>query len=256
MTKAKNDIELAGSQLLYVKPEALHSVAHSRLRFQRQESPAVEAETLHLVPLLIGEFPQAMRHYPIIFAGPERTPLAVMGLRAGENLFMKDGKFEDGMYVPAYLRRYPFTLADAGGDQFVVCIDRAAPGFVEGEEGEALFDAGEPTPFTRNAIAFLDEFESERRRTQMFIDLAEVSDLFEVKNTVIPGDSPEHLADYFGISEEKLNSLPDDKLAELVKRGAVTVIDMHLASLRRWDELIERRAARDAAAAEPEAIAA
>lgn len=247
MTKTQNDVELSGSQLLYERPEALHSAVHADLRFQPDQHSFANVESLHLVPLLVGEFPQAMVHYPIVFAGPERTPLAVMGLAAGQNLFVKDGKFEAGAYVPAYLRRYPFTLAGAGTEQFVVCIDRAAPGFAESGEGEALFAGGEPTEFTRNAIAFLDEFEVERRRTQAFVDLAEASDLFEVKNTLLlSGEHKEHIADYFAISEEKLQALPDEALAELVKRGAMTVIDMHLASLQRWDQLIARRAAMQA----------
>ncbi|MCW2370767.1 SapC family protein [Sphingobium sp. B11D3D] len=256
MTTVNNDIELSGSQLLYDQPEALHSEVHGALRFQRTEAGFPHARELHLVPLLVGEFPQAMRHYPIIFAGAERTPLAVMGLAEGENLFMTNGQFEAGAYVPAYLRRYPFTLAGAGEDQFVVCIDRAAPGFVEGEEGEALFSGGEPTEFTKNAIAFLDEFESERRRTQTFIDMIEAAGLFEVKNTFIPGETPEHLADYYAVAEETLRELPDAVLADLVKRGAHAMIDMHLVSLQRWDDLIVRRAARRQAEEQPVAEAA
>jgi hypothetical protein len=248
MTKTKsptNDIELSGSQFLYGKPEALHSQVHGDLKFAAPDAPFAKAEGVHIVPLLVGEFPQAMMHYPIVFGGPEKAPMAIMGLKEGQNLFVADGRFADGAYVPAYLRRYPFTLAGAGEEQFVVCIDRDAPGFAEGEEGEALFEGEEPTAFTKNAIDFLNEFEAERKRTQSFVETLVEADLFEVKHTlaVTPGSSEQELvADYYGVSEEKLHALSDEKLADMVKRGATAMIDAHLFSLQRWNDLLARRA--------------
>ncbi|MCW2363830.1 MULTISPECIES: SapC family protein [Sphingobium] len=242
----KNTIELAGSQFLYGQPEALHSEDHGNLKFVAQEAPFAKAEGVHIVPLLVGEFAQAMMHYPIVFGGPEKTPMAIMGLKEGQNMFVKDGRFENGAYVPAYLRRYPFTLAGAGEEQFVVCIDREAPGFGEGEDGQALFEAGEPTEFTKNAIAFLNEFEGERKRTHAFVEALIEADLFEIKHTlsVTPTGEQELVADYYGISEEKLHALGDEQLANLVKRGAVAMIDAHLLSLQRWNDLVVRRPGR------------
>jgi len=153
-----NTLELSGTQFMYGKPEALNGEVHADLRYRHGDKPYAKAKNIHLVPLLVGEFVQAMSHYPIIFAGEEKTPLAVMGLTEGQNFFIKDGHFEDGAYVPAYLRRHPFTLAGAGEDNFVVCIDRDEAGFVTEGEGEALFANGEPTEFTKNAINFLTEF--------------------------------------------------------------------------------------------------
>ncbi|MET0258748.1 MAG: SapC family protein [Methylobacterium sp.] len=244
MTMIQNDIALSGTQFLYDQPEALHSGVHGGLKFVADAAPFAKAEGVHIVPLLVGEFVQAMMHYPIVFGGPERTPMAIMGLKAGQNMFVKDGRFEDGAYVPAYLRRYPFTLAGAGSEDFVVCIDRDAPGFVEGEEGQPLFEGEQPTDFTRNAIAFLNEFEVERKRTQAFVELLVEADVLEVKHTMFIAAATgerELIADYYAVSEEKLRELGDDKLAEMVKRGAMSAVDAHLMSLQRWDALIARR---------------
>ena len=189
-----------------------------------------------------------------MFGGPDKTPMAIMGLREEQNMFVNNGCFEDGAYVPAYLRRYPFTLAGAGDDQFVVCIDRDAPGFVEGEEGEALFADDEPTEFTRNAIAFLNEYEVERKRTQEFVELLVQADLFEVKHTlfVAAGTGEQELiADYYGVAEEKLRALDSAMLGEMVKHGAMAAIDAHLLSLSRWSALIARRDQMAPPAAEP-----
>ena len=67
----------------------------------------------HAIPLTVEEFPQAQRHFPIIFAsGDNPVPLALMGLNEGVNVFVnEEGKIDTPIYLPAYVRRYPFLLA-------------------------------------------------------------------------------------------------------------------------------------------------
>lgn len=240
MTDHNQTLPLSGTQFLYGKPEALNADVHAELRYRADGAPFAKAEGIHLVPLLAGEFAQAMMHYPIIFAGDEKTPLAVMGLTEGQNFFVKDGRFEDGAYVPAYLRRHPFTLAGAGED-FVVSIDRDA-GFVSEGDGEALFAEGEPTEFTKAAMAFLTEFEAERVRTQAFIEMLNEYDLFEVKNTVFVAEGrQEPVAEYFAVADARFADLSDEQLARLVKSGAMAAMTAHLLSLQRWNALLNRR---------------
>jgi hypothetical protein len=239
---AKDTLALTGTQFMYGKPEALNADVHAGLRYQSGSAPFAKAAGIHMVPLLVGEFAQAMTHYPIIFAGEEKTPLAVMGLAAGQNFFIKDGQFEDGAYVPAYLRRHPFTLASATEEQMVVCIDRDEAGFVTEGEGEALFADGEPTAFTKHAMAFLTEFQAETVRTSAFIKMLADADLFEVKNTsfVVDGKQ-EPIAEYFAIAEDRLAALSDEQLAGMVRSGAMVGVHAHLLSLQRWNLLLARR---------------
>ncbi|MCW2406958.1 hypothetical protein M2336_003642 [Sphingobium sp. B1D7B] len=237
-------IELSGSQYLYAKPEALHSENHSELKFVANDQLVAKVGAVNAVPLLVGEFVQAMHHFPIVFGGPEKTPMAILGLQEGQNLFLKDGRFEAGVYVPAYLRRYPFTLAGTDTDDFVVCIDREAPGFSEGDEGEALFKDKELTEFTKGAINFLNEYEAERKRSNAFVKQLIDADLLEVKHTLAlngNGEQREVIAEYYGVAEERLRALPDAQLAEMVRQGLVTAVDAHLLSLKQWDALIARR---------------
>jgi hypothetical protein len=243
MTKQpQNTLSLTGSQFMYGKPEALNADVHNDLRYQSNNAPFAKAQGVHMVPLLVGEFAQAMMHYPIIFAGEEKTPLAVMGLAEGQNFFIKDGHFEGGAYVPAYLRRHPFTLAGATEDQFVVCIDRDEAGFVTEGEGEALFANGEPTEFTKNAMSFLTEFQAETVRTGAFIKMLSDAGLFEVKNTVFLVDGrQEPVAEYFAIAEDRLAGLSDEQLGQLVRSGALAAVHAHLMSLQRWNLLLARR---------------
>ena len=52
-----------------------------------------------------------------------------------------------------------------------------------------------------------------------------------------PGE-PVLIADYFGVSVDKLNALPAEKVLELVKNGGLNQIYAHLTSLLGWDRLI------------------
>jgi len=263
MATTQDDGQLSGNVLFYTKPEPLSREMHGKLGVSRVDKPFGFAAAGHVVPLTVAEFGLAGLTYPIIFAGDKKQPLAVMGLSAGENLFVKeDGAFEVGAYVPAYIRRYPFVLAnDDAGERMIVCIERNASIFREEGADMPLFDdKGEPSEYTQSAIKFCEDFETERRRTEQFVNLLTELDLFETKRAVftpnLPGGGqgePQLIADYFGVSEEKLRAIPADKLAELRDSGALEKIYNHLSSLVGWDRLVAVATARQAQDAAPQA---
>ena len=57
------------------------------------------------------------------------------------------------------------------------------------------------------------------------------------------------IAEYFGVSEEKLNALPTEKYIELRTNGALAQIQAHLLSLLGWDRLVALTLVRQNAAA-------
>jgi hypothetical protein len=239
--------EISGNVLFYSKPEPLSPELHGKLGVKRTDAPFRFAKAGHAIPLTVGEFPLAAVSGPIIFVGDEKLPLAVMGLNSGDNMFVRaDGMFEPGVYIPAYVRRYPFVFAnDDVNKQMVLCVDRAAEFVVEGGD-MAFFDKdGQPTEYTKNCMDFCNNFEVERQRTQSFVQILNDLDLFELKTASFtppkpdgtPGE-PQKIAEYFGVSEEKLNKLPTEKLVELRDNGALAQIYAHLLSLVGWDRLI------------------
>ena len=239
--------ELTGEALFYVSPEPLSKEAHAKLGIKNLESPYAFAARTHLVPLTVTEFGPASLCYPIIFIGPEKTPVAVMGVNADENLYVDEkGAYAPDAYLPAYVRRYPFVLAnDAAAQRMVVCIDTKAP--MIGENPDApFFENGEPSAYTQGAIDFCNNFEQEAQRTLSFVNLLKELDLFEDKTasyTPPPGPdgliaAPQTIAQYQGVSEAKLNALPAEKLKELTANGALSQIYAHLMSLFGWDRLI------------------
>jgi len=238
--------EITGNVLLYSRPEPLNIEQHGKLGFNRSNAPFSFAARTHVAPLVVTEFAPASMLYPIIFAGDDRQPLAVMSLRPEENLFIRaDGSVAPDTYVPAYIRRYPFVFAnDDQAQRLVVCIDRASTALVENGD-TPLFEKGDTSQFTKDAIEFCRSFEEERQRTEQFVALLKDLDLLELKNAVFTprnadgtNGEPQPIAEYYAVSEEKLNALPADKIIELQKNGALAQIYAHLISLLNWDRLI------------------
>lgn len=239
--------QISGNVLFYSKPEPLSVDLHKNMGVKRLDGPFKFAKEGHAVPLTVTEFGVAALSSPIIFVGEEKIPLAVMGLNARENMYLTDaGYFEPGVYVPAYIRRYPFVYAnDTAAGQMILCIDRDAEFIVEGGD-LPFFDAdGKPTEYTQNCINFCNDYEAERQRTQSFVQLLTDLDLFETKTANFvptnqdgtPAES-QTIAEYFGVSETKLNALPIEKYAELRDNGALGQIYAHLVSLAGWDRLL------------------
>jgi hypothetical protein len=249
---------VTGNVLLYERPEPLDARRHAKLGLRKSEKPFGFVAKQHFIPLHVGEFGPAAVNYPIIFAGEARAPLAVVGMSAGENLFVSaDGAYRTGVYVPAFIRRYPFVGAlDEQAQKMVVCIDRASSLWVEGGGDVPLFENGEPTEFTKSCIEFCGQFDADRRQTELFVKMLMDLDLFETRQTTFTPRTPEGeagepqlVAEFFGISEERVRALPVEKLVELRDNGALGQIYAHIISLFCWDRLIaEALVAREAAA--------
>ena len=116
--------------LFYEHPVPLNRVEHKDLRMK--VVPNVKfAMNAHSVPLTGVEFGVAARDLLIVFAGTsvaDAGPVALLGLRQNENLYVDaNGQWSPDTYVPAFVRRYPFVLAEkpAGqeGDDFTVFLD-------------------------------------------------------------------------------------------------------------------------------------
>ena len=95
------------------------------------------------VPIGLGEFDMISQHFPIVFAtGPVPTPLALLGLGEGSNLFVEGtGKWRPDSYVPAYVRAFPFVFIEepGTGTVYVGMEDGAAHSPRKGCRGGGLF---------------------------------------------------------------------------------------------------------------------
>ena len=260
MTDTTSTAALSGNVLFYGKPEPLSVEAHGALGVDPVEKPYGFVAQTNLVPLTVTEFAPAALSYPVIFIGDNRQPVAVMALRGGENLFVNEaGDFRPEAYIPAYVRRYPFVFAnDEAQKRLILCIDRNAP-FIKDGGATPLFIDGKPSPYVDQAMEFCNNFEQERQRTEAFLKLLTDLDLLDTREAVFTPRNPDgtpatpqKIAEYYAVSEDKLKALPAEKLAELRDNGALGQIYAHLVSLLGWDRLIAL-AFQKAAAAQPTA---
>ena len=239
---------LSGQVMFYRQPEPLSVERHSNLGVKRIDRPFAFLKQAHAVPVTVSEFGMAAGSFPLIFVGQDKTPVAVMGIRQNQNLYVdNNGQPDPDVYLPAFVRRYPFVFAnDAASDRLLLCVDRQAP-MVSDQPDVPFFQNGAATQFTNDAIEFCKEFERQRRATVDFVNLIQGFDLFETKSVAFtPRDAAgnqgpqQKIADYWAVSEEKLNQLPQDQYLQLRDNGAVGAIYAHLVSLLNWPRVIQR----------------
>lgn len=195
----------------------------------------------HAVPLTVDEFPLAQRHFPIVFSSTERpVPLALFGLNEGVNTYVDDkGKITEELYLPAYIRRYPFMLArlEANSDTMSLCFDPASGILGEHKKaGDPLFVEGKPSEFTEGVMQFCQRFEEAGQRTQQFIDELLKHDLLmdgEVAITLDgqPEAQPFIYRGFKMINQDKFRELRGDILRTWNQNGMLHLIHAQIMSL-------------------------
>ncbi|MDO1530240.1 SapC family protein [Fulvimonas sp. R45] len=238
--------------LFYERPVPLNRTQHKDLRLKPVPSLKF-ALNAHSVPLTCVEFPVAARDMPILFAGTEIAsagPMALLGLRQNENLFVDaNGQWAPNTYIPAFVRRYPFVLAEKPkemeGDDFTVFLDEAYEGF--GSEGERLFkEDGSDSELLTNAVNFLGEFQQHVTRTQQFMEQLRKHDLLEPRNITLQKDGKSiNLNGLFVVNEEKLRQLDEKTAQAFLADGTLGWIYAHLLSLANIDRVALRLSERE-----------
>jgi len=210
---------------------------HGNLRSRNTDSLTWLVNT-HAVPLTVEEFPLAQRHYPIIFsAGPNPVPLALMGLNEGVNVFInEDGKLLQDVYLPAYVRRYPYMLVKLreDADSLSLCFDPTTSLIGEFDEGEALFVESEPSDKVKAALAFCEQFEIAGQKTANFVSELEKHNLLmdgELKMQVAGRDEPYSYSGFRMVDENKLREVRGDVLRGWNQSGLLALVYAHLFSL-------------------------
>ncbi len=202
------------------------------------------ARETHAIPITVDEFVMAQRHYPIVFSdGADGVPLALVGLKEGENLFVDaEGKWKEGTYVPAYIRRHPFMLARLTPEAEVLSLVFDDSWNIVTEDAEnKLFDAEkQPTQTTKNILQFCEQFEQAIARTKSFMDeLNKLGLLMEGQAQIqVPGmDQPATFAGFRMIDEKKLQNIRGDQARKMVQNGMLGLVYAHLFSLSQMREL-------------------
>jgi hypothetical protein len=208
--------------------------------------------SMNPIPVSYTEFPIASRDYPVIFIsgdeGKSYAPMLVLGLAAQQNLFVLwDDTWDRRVYLPAYVRRFPFCMTRVMVDgkeapERVACVEKIAIN----DKGEKLFnDKGEALPEWQQREKLLFEFEADLGRTDEMCKLLAQHQLLEpftMQATPNNGD-PLQLTGMYRVSEEKLAQLDGMVMKDLAAKGVLGRIYAHLISLDNFRRLLDRRAA-------------
>lgn len=247
--------------LFYDKLVPLNRDRHRNLKLKADRSLRFAAGT-HFVPLTAVEFYDAARDYPVVFSGGESaSPVAMVGVRQGENLFVDaEGRWADGAYIPAYVARFPFILVrPAEKSDYTVCLEESYEGLSEAE-GDPLFDEeGKESELTKRVVDVLKSLLTETERTRRFVQRLESLELLTVRSAQVQDRSGKWygLHDFRVVDEKKLAELDEGVIAELHRSGYLACIYAHLFSLGNVSRLgwrvpveqAEKAAAEEAASA-------
>lgn len=234
--------------LFYNGLEPLSSELHADYKIRPAET-APFLSTQHAIPVTIDEFALVQRYMPIVFsAGDDSVPIALMGLNEGVNVFVDaDGKLiDDTFYVPAYIRRYPYLLARLRPDaqELSLCFDPTSDTIGQFDEGQPLFENGQPSEVTKNILAFNEQFEQAGARTAQFMTELREAELLMDGEVSIQQDGFDQPFVYRGfqmINEEKLQDLRGDQLRKMTKSGMLPLLYAHLFSLSLMREVFARQ---------------
>lgn len=236
----------------YNKVVALNSKLHRNLKFAANEANFSFARDTTAVLMAGVEFAEAGREYPIVFIRGEdkqMRPVALLGVRNAENLFVDEQGKWDARYIPAFVRRYPFVMAE-GGEQgkLVVCVDESCPA-LNVDQGELLINAeGKLEPRMNEVMQFLQNFQQDFSRTELITKQLDELGLFVQQGARFDTATGEtfQLNDFYLIDEAKFGQIADDKLPQLFRSGALGLVYLHLASLGNMRKLLDRVSARAA----------
>lgn len=223
--------------LFYHKPTLLDSNVHDKTGLSKNNTFAF-ASGANAIPVNLVEFPQLAHYYPIAFARDAvATPVAVVGVRDNENLFVNDnGEWTPNVYIPAYVRRYPFILSEnPDGSALSLCIDDA-PGVMV-KDGEKFFDdKKQPTQMSKNAMEYCRSYHMAAKQTQLFGQALAESGLLvdRAAELTLAGGQRISFSGFRIIDEEKFNKLPEKTLVEWRNKGWLAGAYAHLFSGLQW----------------------
>jgi len=233
--------------LFYRAPAPLHEKAFDGQGL-RKEGNYNFANKAHAVALHMQEFRFAAAHYPVVFSDDAvPMPLAVLGFREGQNLFVDgEGKWAEGAYVPAYVRRYPFVIGQgAKADEPILYLDRECDILVDLKkepDADPLFAEGAPGERVKQALEFCGAFQQQAPLTQAFVDAIAKHSLLEAKEIRLdlPKGKQQLLTGLRIIDEAKFTALPDEEFLNWRRQGWVAAVYWHWASMDNFRRLVAR----------------
>jgi len=231
------------------KIEQLNNQQHKNIRITKNTNVA-DLKKQNILPVVLAEFPAAALAFPICFIkrpdSDEYQTVALLGVEAGENLFVVDDKW-DAAYIPARYTHTPFGLFRNPEDeaQFALAID-VENSLVSETEGERLFDDnGEATEYLTKQKEAMSNYVEQEHITKTFVRILDEHELLTTRAiNVNVGEKKMTIDGITMVDEEKIKGLSDELVLEFHKKGILPSVYAHLLSMRQMNELVRRKATR------------
>lgn len=228
-----------------MKWQVLNATAHRQHGWRRPTGLALARQEA-FAPLVLAELAPALPQYPLALArlpGGEYRLGAVLGLTAGQNLWMDDSACWRGGYVPSCFRGHPFALQRLPGEEarVALCFDVDSGLYCEAPDaarGELRFfdDDGQPQAVTQQMLQFLQSRLTAQTQTQTAVNaLAQAGLLvpwvWPAQLPLPPGAQP--LQGLYRVDETRLNQLDATGLLALRQTQALPVAYAQMFSMPR-----------------------
>jgi hypothetical protein len=202
----------------------------------------------HIVPVTAAEYAQASASFPVVLIknpdSPRFRSVVMLGIESGENLFYQEEKWS-GLSVPLSVGMVPFALGlDPDKENtLTACVDLDSE-FVGEDKDLALYEAdGKETEVLKNVQDSLGRLYENERMTENFIKELEENNLLQELelNINFSNGEKKKLVGIFTVNEDKVKSLPDEKVMDFHKRGLFVPIYAMLGSLGQINRLVQLR---------------
>jgi len=220
----------------------LNNIEHKALRIDIRRNAELGDQVMY-AQVVPSEFRQLQEHYPIVFAPGsqgEMLPVALLGLRHGENLFLR-GDGWDAHYLPHVIERQPFAIGNQDGE-LVLHLDLDSPR-VGATVGEALFlEHGGTSAYVDRISEVLSALNRGLPQIPVFMGLVEEYQLLEsfVLDFSLDDGTPQRLTGFHTLHEDRLSKLGGEALQRFQQAGLLESLYMIIASLSNFRSLIDR----------------
>lgn len=224
-------------------PVLLNNVDHKDLRVITERGDAW-GDNMMLAVTFPAEFRTLQAHYPIVFRKSSEgafEPVALFGFQEGENLFLRDGRW-DATDLPLSVERLPFLIG-VNGQELMMHVDLDSPR-VSSTMGEPVFlPHGGNTQFLERMNSTLLALHQGLQDIAGFTEALLQNELLEsfVFDIELNDGSQNRLAGFYTINEDRLAAQDGAVLERMNRAGYLAAIYFAMASLSNFRALIERK---------------
>ncbi len=198
------------------------------------------------VAVIPAEFARIAAHHPIVLRRNSQTdvlePVAMLGFRAGENLFLTRNGWATP-HIPLEFQRQPFkTVPGPGGDP-VLAFDGMSPR-VQRIGGERLFlPGGEDSDYLARMRVLVAQYDDGAAAAQAYSQALAALDLIAPAHLEVRfGDGVEmRIPDLYLIDRARFDALDDAAVIGLRRAGWLEPIYIQMASQVQVANLVARR---------------